>query len=85
MTLQDKLESANLDIDLSSIKESYMEGPNEKDLLFGLIEETIKIALGKGMKICNEKGYDLRTGLYHNAIKRINQIYEIKSDGSGLN
>ena len=57
-----------------------MQGPEEIDLLFGLIEACTTTALERAMKTCEEQDVDLRTACWHNGIVRINEVYGVKHD-----
>merc|ERR1712007_228674 len=60
------------------MKSSFLEGPKEKDLHNGTIENIIGEALDRVMTMHEQKNLDLRTAAYNVAITRINnQIKDV--------
>jgi len=77
-SLQAVFQKADFKVNFEKIQDLYMQGPQEIDLLFGLIETCTSIALEKAMVTCQEKDIDFRTACWHNGIVRINEVYDVK-------
>jgi glutamate dehydrogenase (NAD(P)+) len=70
--IESVFDKAKFDIDfVEQLKDSYMQGPQERDLHNGTIETIIIDALNKTIASSDKLECNLRVACYHNAIKKI--------------
>lgn len=75
--IESVFDKAKFDIDfVDELRNTYMEGPQEKDLHNGFIENILGTALKRVIVTMEEKQCSMRTAAYNVAIKRISNNYD---------
>lgn len=74
--IQDEMKKVGVDVDFSKLSKDVTKGASDLDLVYTGIENIMSIAMDQTIKTSIEKGVNMRTAAYINAIQRIYACYE---------
>jgi len=61
---------------LLDIRERYLKGPNEDDLLYGFLEDSSVKALKQALNTADKENVSIRVAAYMNGLRRISHMYD---------